>query len=643
MELHRQGQLAQAAARYGELLALVPEDATALHMLGVIALGRGDWVQAERWLERVTGLYPRLEPAHVDLGAARAAQGRHGEAIDAFGRALVIDPRHLAALVHRAIAFSAVADWDSAIADASAALEVEPRCLPAYRALAQALAGSGQREQALLACSRGLGIAAEDPLLLGRSVELLLELGRPAEALATVERLLGKHAGDAALHANRGVALLRLDQPAQALDSLRRAVQLDPTRAEPHLNAAAALTALGRPGEALAACEAALALNPRLAVAHRNRGVLMFDLARPEQALASYERALELAPDYVEAHLDRGTALRSLGRVEAACDALTAALRLQPQHAQARFNLADCLLHLGRYAQGWQYYEARRELPTAIVRTDLSGPQWSGEQDIAGRAVFIWWEQALGDTLQFIRYAQLLCDRGAQVIVSVPRTLHALLSESLPALTLLSEFETPAHYDFHVPLMSLPGAFGTDASSIPARVPYLRAQPARVAAWRERLGSHGLKIGVSWQGAVRPTGHGRSFELAELAPVAALPGVRLISLQKNAGVEQLAALPPGMVVEVPGHAIDALGDALVDSAAIIECVDLVISCDTAIAHLSGALGRPTWIALKYVPDWRWNLTGTTTPWYPTARLFRQQQRWHWGPVFAAMAAQLRQR
>ena len=643
VEWHREGRLEAAAAGYRELLGLVPDDATALHMLGVLALGRGDWDAAERWLAQVTARHPGLAAAHVDLGAARAAQARHAEAIEDFGRALLHEPQSVAALVRRALAFSALGRVDAAAADARAALGIDPQCLPAHRALVEALAQAGSTEQAWLACRQGLACAPDDALLLARGSQLLLALERPADALDATERLLANHDADAAAHANQGVALLRLGRPAQALDGFRRASALDPALAEPHLNAAAALAALGRPADALEECDAALAIEPGLAVGHRNRGVLLFDLARPEQALASYERALVLAPDYVEAHVDRGTALRSLGRVEEACGALEAALRLQPGHAQARFNLADCLLHLGRYAQGWPLYEARRELPSAIVRTDLAGPRWSGEEEVRGRTIFVWWEQAIGDTLQFIRYATLLEQRGARVVVSLPRSLHALIGESMPGLTLLGETQAPARYDYHVPLMSLPGAFRTDAASIPAAVPYLRAQPARISAWRERLGSHGIKVGVSWQGAVRATGHGRAFALAELAPLAAVPGARLISLQKNAGVEQLATLPAGMVVEVPGESIDAGVAALLDTAAIIECLDLVVSCDTAIAHLAGALGKPTWIALKHVPDWRWNLSGPTTPWYPTARLFRQRQRWHWGPVFEEMAATLRER
>jgi hypothetical protein len=221
--------------------------------------------------------------------------------------------------------------------------------------------------------------------------------------------------------------------------------------------------------------------------------------------------------------------------------------------------------------------------------------------------------------------------------------LCRLLSTLGPAIEILGHTQAPPAFDHHCPLASLPGAFKTTLDTIPADVPYLRAEPERVAAWRDRLSGPGFKIGVSWQGSTIKTGVGRSFPLQALRQVAAIPGVRLISLQQGTGLEQLHSLPAGMRVETLGEDFDAGPDAFVDTAAVMECLDLVITCDTSIAHVAGALGRPTWVVLKRVPDWRWMLDGKDNPWYPTVEMFRQSVDGRWEDVFVRVCRNLQER
>ena len=398
---------------------------------------------------------------------------------------------------------------------------------------------------------------------------------------------------------------------------------------------------LGRLAEALLILDRLVSLYADCAGAQHQRGQVLFDLGRSEEAKLCFDRALTLDPSHVEAWVDQATTLRSLGHVEQACLALDQALLLAPTHHRARFNLADCHLHLGRFATGWELYEARRLLPTALPAPDVSQPLWDGSQAVQGRRIFVWWEQAIGDSFQFVRYVRELESAGAMVYLSAPASLHAVLSTVSARCTLLDPGQMPAQYDYHCPLQSLPRAFATRVSSIPSQVPYLSAEPSRRLAWKTRLGDAGFKVGVAWSGAVRQAGHGRSFPLKELLPLSQIPGVRLISLQMNAGVEQLADCPPGLSVEVLPYPVDQEGSAFIDTAAIIDNLDLVISCDTSIAHLAGALGVPVWVALKFMPDWRWGVSGTQCAWYPSMRLFRQSLRWHWGPVFYAMNEQLR--
>jgi hypothetical protein len=289
------------------------------------------------------------------------------------------------------------------------------------------------------------------------------------------------------------------------------------------------------------------------------------------------------------------------------------------------------------FAKGWPLFEARKEMPDLGEERSFAQPLWTGAEAIGGKTLFLHIRRGLGDAIQFYRYAALAQARGARVILSLNDALLSLLENATPAVPMIGLEQVPERFDYHIPLLSMPLALG---GGIPDIGRYLAAEPARVARWRERIGPEGYRIGIAWQGDAMTMGaEGKSFPLSALASVAALPGIRLISLQKNAGTEQLEQLPAGMAVESFAD-FDQGPDAFLDSAAIMENCDLVISCDTALAHLAGALGRPTWIALKYVPEWRWFLGRSDTPWYSNTRLFRQPEPGDWAGAFRAMEAEL---
>ena len=266
---------------------------------------------------------------------------------------------------------------------------------------------------------------------------------------------------------------------------------------------------------------------------------------------------------------------------------------------------------------------------------------WHGE-DLEGRHLLVFSEQGLGDIIQFARYLPLLARNRCQITFLTGAKLIRLLRPLTSGIEVISTLGTERKFDFQCALMSLPHRFGTDLASIPNSVPYLRAEDALIARWRERIGAHGFKIGIAWQGNPQaPIDRGRSIPLTEYFALARLPGVRLISLQKQHGLDQLGELPDDVTIETLGEDFDNGPDAFVDTAAVMENLDLIITSDTSIAHLAGALGRSTWIALKYVPDWRWLLDREDSPWYPTVRLFRQSERDNWQPVFAKIERELR--
>jgi tetratricopeptide (TPR) repeat protein len=485
------------------------------------------------------------------------------------------------------------------------------------------------------------GQSAEDTLAMFRMGLDIHRSGRLAEAEAIYGEVLRRSPDTPdALHL-LGLIRLQTGKADQACELIARAIALKPGDAAMRVNHGNALMAAGRPAEAVAAFEAAQALDGSLGGLHRLRADALQTLGRWDEAVSAYDQALALLPDDPVLHFNRANQLRYLRRIGEATEAYGAALARDPDFAVAHHNRAVCRLLAGDWAGGLEDYEWRRACPTFTDPRYRLTPDWTGAEDLSGRSLFVFAELFLGDVIQMSRYLPLAAERGARVILAAPASLHRLLS-TLPAhVELLAADAQPGRFDYVCPLMSLPHAFRTRPNTVPAAIPYLQAEPDRAKRWAERIGGHGFRIGVCWQGstAAYALPMQRSFPLAALAPLAARPGVRLISLQKHDGLDQLADLPAGMAVGTLGD-FDVGTDAFLDTAAVMQACDLVITADTAIAHLAGALGVRTWTGLPFVPDWRWGLEGETTPWYPSMRLFRQPRAGDWESVIARMTEDL---
>jgi hypothetical protein len=335
------------------------------------------------------------------------------------------------------------------------------------------------------------------------------------------------------------------------------------------------------------------------------------------------------APRDAQAQGNLGGVLKELGRPVEALDCYRAALRLHPDDPVLHVNLGIALLLAGRFDAGWEEYEWRFRAGAARI-PPCTQPRWNGEE-LAGRTLLIRAEQGIGDTIQFCRYVTMAAARGPVALEVQPGLRH--LVRDLPARIIEAGGVLPV-FDLWCPLLSLPPLLGMQAPA----PPYLTADADRVAAWRDRIGVHGRRIGIAWQGnPASAAERGRSIPLREFLPLAQIPGVRLISLQKHHGLEQFAGVPDGVRIETLDDDFDAGPDAFIDTAAVMQCLDMVITSDTSVAHLAGALGRPVWVGLQHVPDWRWLLEGEDCLWYPTMRLFRQTKRGDWGGVFARMA------
>ena len=480
---------------------------------------------------------------------------------------------------------------------------------------------------------RSLELLPDRPSTLLNLSLVQFEQGKIQQARKTAERTILVDPDSAAALTLTGAIYLKLELYDFAISKLERAISLDPSHYEAYNVYGNALKELNRFDEALACYERAVAANPKNPEAYNNSGNILNELSRFDEALARFDKAIALRPDYVGAYSNRGNILRELNRIDEALASYDRAIALNPDYADAHHGRSHPLLLRGDFFNGFREYEWRKRIGRAASVRSYAKPLWTGKEYIAGKTILIHHEQGLGDTIQFSRYIRLLESRGANVLFAPQAQLQRLLSGIGDRCMIVRVDDASLDFAFHSPLLSLPLALNTTLNTIPDGVPYIKAEARRIKHWNSRLGGQGFKIGICWQGSKNKVDRGRSFSVNEFYGLSQIRGVRLISLHKGDGEIQLESLPSGMVVERLGAGFDAGEQAFLDTAAVMKCCDLIITSDTAIAHLGGALAIPTWVALKYVPDWRWLLNRDDSPWYPTVKLFRQKQQNDWGSVF----------
>ena len=608
------------------------------------ALGRRD--QALANAGQAVRLAPQDAGAHADLGAALAAAGREREALECFERATSLDPNLAAAHHNLAVLLTRQGQHERALQSLDRALALQPHQPALHAQRGNALKALERLPEAAESYSLALALEPGNPDTLHNRAVVHLLLGRHIEALRDYDALSAQGRESGPDLVGRGAALVALRRYGEALAPLERATELLPGEAEAHIQRAVALLNVERHAEAVESFDRALALRPDVPEVLNNRGIALTATGRLSEALGSFIRSSVLDGTAADTHTNIGILLKTLGRHREAAASLGRALALKPTDSAAKFGLAFLHLSLGEFALGWPLYEARFDVPEfGNPRRRFNVPRWQGSEPLAGRALLVHAEQGLGDVIQFCRYLPLLAAQGATIVFEVMPALKALLRTLPGSIHLIGRGEPLPAVDYYCPLLSLPHALETRVDTIPAQVPYLTAEPERVAKWTERLRElPGLRVGLAWQGNPKFErliwARGRSLPLAALEPLTQLPGVSLLSLQKGPGCEQLARVPFADRIVDLGTDLDPGADAFLDTAAIMTCLDLVVSCDTSIAHLAGALGRPVWTALNVSPEWRWLLGRNDSPWYPTMRLFRQSTDGDWSAVVTAIARAL---
>lgn len=606
---HQQaGRLEEAVRLYNEILKSDPHHADARHLYGLALHQLGQDAPALGHIARALTFQPKSATFWDNLGAVLHAAKRYREAIDAFQQVLRLTPESARSYFNLGAAYQALEEWDLAVENYERAVQIQPDYVEAHNNLGGALHKLGRREEAIASYNRALAIKA-DCVQASRNLGAALEAGADSQEAVTC--------------VNLGYAFDAVGDPDLAVKYYRRAIQIRPEYAEAYNNMGNSHKNVGRWEEAVRCYQRALAISPDFAPAHGNMGAVYCEQGQLGDAIASLRRAVELDPAFADAHMNLGLALLLGGQNEEGWREYEWRLKSQ----------GDRFASL--YESRWKFQGER------FAPQSASQPYWDGTP-LRGRTILLHAEQGLGDTIHFVRYAALLKEQAATVLVRSQGPLVALLKRCPGVDFVSAQLDDLPPFDVYAPLMSLPRILGVYATTIPDLVPYLSAPDDLVRKWREEMSSWaGYKIGVCWRGGTGyRNDHMRSFALAELAPLAQVPGVRLISLQKGNGADEVAAAPFPVTSLGPG--VDREAGPFMDTAAVMTNLDLVVTCDTAVGHLAGALGVPVWLALARVPDSRWLLDGDRTPWYPTARLFRQTQAGRWDSVFLAMRDALRQ-
>jgi tetratricopeptide (TPR) repeat protein len=471
---------------------------------------------------------------------------------------------------------------------------------------------------------RRFGFAAMTTLrqALDRALQLH-ESGRLGEAEILYRQILGNAPDHAETLHLLGALAHQCGRDVEAAELIVRAIAQKGDVPVFHNSLGIAYRALKRFNEAESSYRRALLLDPDFAEALSNLGNLMHQKGDLDAALKYQRRARDIEPGRAEFHSNLGTSLYDCGDLAAAEDCYRRAISLKPDYADAHFHLGVIRLHRGDFREGWREYEWRWRASTfEHGRRDFKQPQWRGE-DLKGAHILLYPEQGFGDTLQFVRYVKQVAASGGRVWLESPPELLRLLTRIEGAERVFANGTAPADFAWQCPLMSLPFAFGTELATVPVAIPYLAAEPEAASWWRQRLAARpGLRVGITWAGRrTHRRDRARSFSPAHLAPLADIKGAAFYSLQKEA-----ATIPAWAEDLTPG-----IGD-FADTAAAISALDLVVTADTAVAHLAGALGTPVFILLPWISDWRWLEARADSPWYPTARLFRQQIPHDWGGV-----------
>jgi len=667
---HSAGQLYEAERLYRNILSIDPNHADSLHLLGVIGHQAGRNQAAEAMIRKAIDLNGKSPDYHCNLGSVLSALNRPQEAVTSFHNALALAPSHSKAHNNLGNALLALGRTEEAVGHYAQVLALCPQDADAQSNMGSALQAAGKPKEAIACYENALAINGKHSEACFNLGCIFQELGELDRSMAFYQQAISIHPGHATAHNNLGNVLQALERPDEAVRCYQQAISIQPDyavaynnmgnvlRKQENLEAALtcyvkaltlkpdyldaaiqysdALREAGRLDAAVQMFEQVVNVVPDNAEVHRNFGDALRRLGNLEAAAEHCRKAIALMPTDADAHVNLGNALYDAGIVSEAISCYKQAIALRPDHVLSKMNLAITQLKSGDFLSGWKNYEWRWNQKLAKgQKREFVQPLWLGEP-IQGQRILLYGEQGLGDCIQFLRYLPMVHAAGGRIILEVPYRLKRLVAQLAGIEESVAFGDFLPSFDWQCPLVSLPLVFATDSDSIPATVPYLgvpsnACQEAQSYPWP----SKGLRVGLAWAGNPKnQNDRFRSIPFANFQALFGIQGIHLFSLQLGEALEQLVRSGASVTDLAP------LTADMADTAAFIANLDLVITVDTSIAHLAGALGKPVWILLPCNADWRWLTEREDSPWYPTARLFRQSELGDWKGVMERVASSL---
>ena len=637
--------MARAETLLRQVIEADSSHVAALNLLVIVLMSMERFAEAEPFIKRATALSQSSDVSFYNFGLVSKRLNKPQQALENFDKALDLNPNVAETWNNRGTIFNDLQRYESAVADFDKAISLNALYVDAYANKGKSLTLLKRSDEALAAYDKALSIKPDlENAWLGRG-DILSDLKRYDEALAAYHRALAIRPELEGAWLGLGNIFADFRRYDDAVAAYDKALSIRPDLASAWLGCGNVFTDLSRYDEAFAQYDKALSIKPDLENAWVGRGNLCGKLKRYDEALAAYDKALSINPDSKGAWLGRATVFSAQNHDTEALKCLNTAIELDPLYAQAHCTRSVVLLRLGEYADGWEEYEWRKKLPLPVGNRPFAKPCLLNRDEVKGATVFIYGEQGLGDHIHFCRYAKLVADRGAKVILEAPKSLFQLFKSLDGVSQLIEEDQSIPPFDYHCSLMSLPRFFRTTLENVPNKVPYLLADPAKVKAWAGKLGAKSkLRIGLVWSGGFRPnqpelwaTNEKRNMPLTKLAPLGTLDAA-FYSLQK--GDRAVAELKELLTSGWRGPSIIDWTDELTDfsdTAALVENLDLVVSVDTSTAHLAGAMGKPVCLLNRFDTEWRWL---PNSPWYPTVKSYRQIEAGNWEQVIENLKADL---
>jgi tetratricopeptide (TPR) repeat protein len=636
--LHRHGRFLEAENLYRQALARNPSHFDAMHMLGLVLYQKNQLVDALSLLKAAVTIRPNEFGPYSNVGLVLHRLGQHEEALANFTKAISINPRFHEAYNNRGILLLDLSDYSAALSDFNKALSIRPDFAHALNNRGNALRKLGDMENALASFNDAIKLSPAYAEAHHNRGVILKEMLRFEEALQSFEHAVKMHPAYTAAIAKQAEMLRLLGRAEESLVAYQQQLQLLPDSPEILNDLANVLLALRRYDEALVYYDRALHILPNYHEAHNNRGNALQAHGRLEEAIIAYDRAIALDNSYVEARVNRGNVLAGTLKLDAALDEYGRALDIDRDNGDAHWNKAIVQLLQGNFAEGWAEYEYRWKCTGATPMRHAAAPEWRGVDNLSGKTILLYAEQGLGDTLQCIRFLKTIFALGARILLEVPLETKRLLQPFADMATIFAKGESLPPFDYQCPLMSLPFALKANTEQDFASGVYLRAPASRVTHWNAALHPvRSLRVGIVWRGNPKhPNDANRSIALDRFSPLLKSGTCQFFGLQKDIKDTERTLLSNKSCFTDLSMQLDDLAE----TAAVIANLDLVITVDTAIAHLAGSLGKRVWILVPFLPDFRWLLHRQDSPWYQCARLFRQPDPGNWEVVITDVCSEL---